>query len=153
MKREINFYWSELFISSFLRNLFPANLVAAAFRSVSASTPTSPQHIFSSMTRFMDTFCLFSLPPTVLCGLFIMIYFTNHAEATPCSFAAAVNAGCSAESLIMPLNEENGDRLLFPSRPNASFSCPLPAVTMAKPFHSSQPSNTPRLAAFERSTS
>lgn len=142
-----------LFLS---QEFIPSELGGCCFPFCECQHPHfTTQHIvltFSSMTCFMGT-GLFSLPHSVLCGLFIMIYFTNHADATLCSFTAAVNVGCSAESLIMPLNEENRDRLLFPSRPNASFSCPLPAVTMAKPFHSSQPSNPPRLAAFECSTS
>lgn len=125
----------------FCRNLFPSNLVAAAFRSVSARKPyfTSP---------FIITFCLFFYPTCVLCELSVWIYFANHADATPRSFTAAVNPGCNTESLTMPLNEEML-RIETAAR-LASFPCPLPAVTMAKPFHSSQPSNPPRLAALER---
>lgn len=124
------FCGSNLFFSSFLRNLFPANLVAAAFRSVSASTSlhhTTLSSFFSSNSPFISTFCLFSLTTCVLGGLFIRIYFTNHADATPHSFTVAVNPGCNAEGLIMPLNEETFriETSALPCLPKCLFSWSL----------------------------
>lgn len=63
------------------------------------TTPHCPHLFFFTNSPFV----CFSLPS--VSWLNIRIYFTNHADATPCSFTAAVNPGCSTESLIMPLNE------------------------------------------------
>lgn len=84
---------SDLFYFSLHRNLFPANLVAAAFRSVSASS--SLHHTVQTPSLF--SLCCFSPPlVSVCCALFIKIYFTDQADVVPCSFS-----GCSPESLLM----------------------------------------------------
>lgn len=112
-----------LSFSSSLRNLFPSNLVAAAFRSVSV---TSFPLLFLSACVSSRAFVPSSTrPPLHLRGL-------QHPDPR--------------KGLLMRTCSEAARRQA------ASFSGPFPAVSMVNPFHSRQPSNPPWLAALEHSS-
>lgn len=121
----------NLIVFFFLPQEFiPSELGGCCFPFCECQHLTTPHYSFLTFSSAHQLFvfipfCLFTT--CVLYILFIRIYFTNHTDATPRSFTAAVNPGWSTERLIMPLNEETFriETTALPFSPKRLFSLSL----------------------------